>query len=236
MKLRSPWMISVAGFVIAWVIRLGVRTMRYRIAGPEVEVHPTDPREAPQIYAFWHESMLALAGLKTTIRVLIGRHADGEVAAQVCRRLGMLVVRGSTTRGGGTALLGFVNGGRSAHVAFTPDGPRGPRRRVQQGIVALASWTGLPIVGLGAGFSHAWRARSWDRFALPCPWSTIYLVATPALRVPAGLDRDGLERYRRLFEESLLKATDAAEQWAQGGAEPEAGKEGEADQDRKASA
>jgi lysophospholipid acyltransferase (LPLAT)-like uncharacterized protein len=235
-KLRSPWLIRVTGFLIAWVIRLATATIRYRAVGPDAGAHPADPLAAPHIYAFWHESMLAMVGLKTTIRVLIGSHADGELGAQVCRHLGYQVVRGSTTRGGGAALLKLVKGSRAAHMALTPDGPRGPRRRVQRGVVALASLTGLPVVGMGAGFSRAWRARSWDRFAVPRPGSTIYLVATPALHVPAHLDRDGLERYCRLLEESLLNATAAAESWAQGGAEPRADKAGDADPDLKASA
>jgi lysophospholipid acyltransferase (LPLAT)-like uncharacterized protein len=235
-KLRSPWMIGVAGFLIAWLIRLMVWTLRYRMAGTATNAHPADSRTARHIYAFWHESILAMLVLKTPIRVLIGRHADGETATQVCRHLDIQVVRGSTTRGGGTALLELMNGDRAAHMALTPDGPRGPRRQAQIGVVALASLTGLPVVGVGAGFSRAWRARSWDRFALPCPWSTVYLIATPALRVPPRLDRNGLERYRRLLEESLLNATAAAESWAQGGAEPALEKESQADRNHMASA
>jgi lysophospholipid acyltransferase (LPLAT)-like uncharacterized protein len=233
-KLRSPWFIRVTAFLIAGVIRLCVRTSRFRWVGPGA--HPADPREPSTIIAFWHESMVAMAGVKTTIRVLIGRHADGELVAQVCQHIGYQVVRGSTTRGGVAALLKLTRGGRATPVAITPDGPRGPRRQAQLGVVALASLTGLPIIGVGTGFSHAWRARSWDRLALPRPWSTLYYVATPALRVPARLDRDALECYRLLFEESLLHATAAAESWAQGGPKPAPHTEGQANPDWKASA
>ncbi len=236
MKLRSPWMLGAAGFLIAGLIRLLVWTLRYRMAGMEATAHPADPRTARHVYAFWHESILAMLVLRTPIRVLIGRHADGEFASQACRHLGIQVVRGSTTRGGGAAMLELTNGGRAAHMALTPDGPRGPRRQAQIGVVALASLTGLPIVGVGAGFSGAWRARSWDRFALPYPWSTVYLVTTAALRVPPRLDRDDLERYRLLLEERLLQATAAAENWAQGGPKPAPQNESEGEQDRKASA
>ena len=234
MKLRSPWLISGTGFLIAWLIRLGKRTLHCRMTGPDV--HPADARSARHIYAFWHESVLAMLVLKAPIRVLIGRHADGEAAAQVCRHLGIQVVRGSTTRGGDTALLDLMHGDRAAHIGLTPDGPRGPRRQAQIGVVALASLTGLPVVGVGAGFSRAWRARSWDRFALPWPGSAVYLVTTPALRVPPQIDRQELEHYRRLLEESLLNATAAAECWAQGGAAPTFEKASEADVNCKASA
>jgi lysophospholipid acyltransferase (LPLAT)-like uncharacterized protein len=220
MKVRHPWLIHLLALVGAAAVRLWMATVRYRFAGP---AHPADPRVARYIYAFWHESMLVPAGLRTRARVLISRHADGELIAQVCRRLGFLPVRGSTTRGGAAGLLALTNPGEApAHVAVTPDGPRGPRRRAQVGAVALASLTGLPVVGCGVGYSRAWRARSWDRFAVPRPWSAVCCVMTPPLRVPAGLDRDGLERYRRLLEEHLLHATEAAERWAAGGPPPAA--------------
>jgi len=66
----------------------------------------------------------------------------------------------------------------------------------------------------GFGHSRAWRFRSWDRFVLPKPFSTAYAVFAPPVRVPPGLDRAGLGHYRRLIEERMLKATEAAERWA----------------------
>ena len=220
MKVRNPWLIRVLALLGAWAIRLWMGTVRYRFAESDTGAHPTDPRVAPHIYAFWHESMLVPAALKGTVRVLISRHADGELIAQVCRCLGFQPVRGSTTRGGAAGLLALARGGRAAHVAVTPDGPRGPRRRVQVGVVALASLTGMPVVGCGVGYSRAWRVRSWDRFAVPRPWSAVCCVLTPVLRVPPGLDRNGLEYYRRVLEERLSHATDAAERWAASGAPP----------------
>ncbi len=110
MKLRSPWMIGAAGFLLAGVVRLLAWTLRYRITALGADAHPIDPRKARYIYGFWHESMLAMVAFRMPIRVLIGSHADGEMAAQACRRLGFRVVRGSTTRGGGTALLRLTPG------------------------------------------------------------------------------------------------------------------------------
>jgi lysophospholipid acyltransferase (LPLAT)-like uncharacterized protein len=87
-------------------------------------------------------------------------------------------------------------------------------------LILLASVTGLPIVVCGVGYSRAWRARSWDRFAVPLPWSTACGVVAPAVHVPTGLNRTTLEQYRGLVETLLLAATDAAECWAQGGPHP----------------
>jgi lysophospholipid acyltransferase (LPLAT)-like uncharacterized protein len=183
----------------------------------------------PYIYAFWHEAILfgvafkihgTRSGSKGAGRnrfcVLTSQSADGELSTRACGHLGLQVVRGSSTRGGSDALLTLLSRGRGRHLAVTPDGPRGPRRRVKLGLIFLASRTGLPIVPFGVGFSRAWRARSWDHFAAPWPWSTAYGVLAPAIRVPANLNRNGLEHYRQLVEDQLAQATAAAERWALG--------------------
>src|SRR5206468_6190352 len=105
------------------------------------------------LYAFWHEHLLLPAYHygRRDIRVLISTHADGQLIAEVCRRLGFGLVRGSTTRGGVEAVRQMLRDGGASHLAITPDGPRGPRRRVQPGVSFLASRTGLPVVPMGIG-------------------------------------------------------------------------------------
>jgi hypothetical protein len=215
MKLRNPRLIRVAGWVIAVVIRLWMATVRFRLTPETAARHPADPRRETLLYAFWHESILALTAFRVPAHVLISQHADGELIARACKHLGFGTVRGSTTRGGGVGLLGMRDQAARTHLAITPDGPRGPRRRVQVGIVALASHTGLPIVPLGVGFTWAWRAKSWDRFALPWPFSRITGVAGEPIVVPPDLDRDGLEEYRLRVEQEFLRVTATAERWAE---------------------
>jgi lysophospholipid acyltransferase (LPLAT)-like uncharacterized protein len=150
------------------------------------------------------------------VHVLISQHADGQLIAEVCRHLGFRTVRGSTTRHGVEALRQMLKAARRAHLGITPDGPRGPRRQVQPGLVYVAAKTGLPIVPAGFAYDRPWRARSWDRFAMPRPWSRATCVTADPITVPAELTREGLEEYRRRVEEALLSATDAAERLALG--------------------
>jgi lysophospholipid acyltransferase (LPLAT)-like uncharacterized protein len=236
MKLRNPRVLCLVAFLAAWLIRLWMGTLRFRLHFADGIRHPTDSRRQRCIYAFWHESLLFPTAFRARVHVLISRHADGELIAQVCRFLGAQVVRGSTTRGGGPALLELIRRGRRTHLGVTPDGPKGPRRRVQIGLISLASLTGLPVVAFGVGYSQAWRARSWDRFAVPKPWSTAACVVAPAIHVPARLNREGFEAYRRHVEEQLQRATAAAEQWAQGGPRPQADPARHAPRQRKVSA
>ena len=143
--------------------------------------------------------------------------------AETCRHLHFSVVRGSTTRGGVEALRQMVRLGKDAHLAITPDGPRGPRRQVQGGLVYLAARTGLPIVAFGVGYGRAWRLKSWDRFAVPKPFTLGTVVTSTPVLVPPGADRDALEGYRLQVEQALTHVNDLAEQWAQTGQPPQDG-------------
>jgi lysophospholipid acyltransferase (LPLAT)-like uncharacterized protein len=217
MKLRHPALIRAASWAGSWALRAWVGTLRFRYVPLGANL---DPRQkgfrGRYIYAFWHENMLLPAYHygRADIQVLISTHADGQLIAEVCRRLGFGLVRGSTTRGGADALRQMLRASESSHIAITPDGPRGPRRRVQPGMTYLAARTGLPIVPMGIGYDRPWRLRSWDRFALPRPGSRAVLVTGAPIPVPADADRGTLDHYRALVEVALLDATAAAERWA----------------------
>jgi lysophospholipid acyltransferase (LPLAT)-like uncharacterized protein len=137
--------------------------------------------------------------------------------AQACRHLGFSLVRGSTTRGGTEALREMLRLGRTGHLAITPDGPQGPRRRVQPGLIYLAASTGLPILPIGIGYRRPWRTNSWDRFALPRPFGRAVIVTAPVIRVANALDRAALEAERRRVEDALNWATAEAEHRAETG-------------------
>ncbi|MGH7225533.1 MAG: lysophospholipid acyltransferase family protein, partial [Gemmataceae bacterium] len=155
MKIRHPLLIKAMGFAIGWLVRLWIGTLRYRYRPMGPNLDPNQPHfQGRYLYAFWHENILVPAYQygRRDIHVLISEHADGQLIAEACRHLGFRVVRGSATRGGARAVRQMVRRSRSAHLAITPDGPRGPRRQVQPGVVYLAALTGLPIVPFGIAF------------------------------------------------------------------------------------
>lgn len=219
-KLRKPWLIRPAGTALAAFIRLLMGSVRRRVACAGPELHPPPADGERYVYVFWHEAIVLMTAFEAKAHVLTSLHADGELMTRICGHLGIGVIRGSTTRGGSAALLGLIRRTGGTHVALTPDGPHGPRRRLKPGAVALASTTGLAIVPVGVACSAAWRAGSWDRLMVPKPFSTAHYVAGPAIRVPAGLDRGGLSRYCRLTEAALATVQAAADRWAAGGPRP----------------
>lgn len=214
MKIRAPWLICVAAFLGAAVLRVWLGSVRTRSRSADGRPHPADPRRERYIYAFWHESLLAPAKMRTPAKVLVSQSADGELIAQVCGYFGIGAIRGSATRGGAGALLEMLRDDQPAHLAITPDGPRGPRRRFKPGAVFVASHSGLAIVPVGIGFTRAWRFASWDRFALPMPFSTATGVLGAPIAVPPQLDGETLEQYRCQIERELLACTEAAQAWA----------------------
>src|SRR6266576_3421709 len=137
MKLRNRSLIRLVGLLVALLIRWWMGTVRWRLAFLGETVHPINPRRVRLLYAFWHESLLLPAVLKARIHVLVSQHADGELIARICRHMGFDTVRGSSTRGGSEAMLGLMKYSRRSHLAVTPDGPRGPRRQVQLGLIFL---------------------------------------------------------------------------------------------------
>ena len=169
----------------------------------------------PFIAAFWHNRlMMAPQGWReaATMHVIISRHRDGESIARAVRHLGVAAIRGSRTRGGAAALrssLRLLKEG--SYLGITPDGPRGPRMRVQPGIIALARLSGAPIVPATYAVSRRTVADSWDRFVIALPFSRgIYLWGQP-IHVAAGADAAAMERARLLLEERLNALTAEAD-------------------------
>jgi lysophospholipid acyltransferase (LPLAT)-like uncharacterized protein len=159
----------------------------------EQGVHPLDRiiREGRQpIYALWHGRILAgtIYLRERGIVVMTSENFDGEWVARIIRRFGFDPARGSTSRGGGRAMVRMrrqMRQGRPA--AFTIDGPRGPARVVQPGAVWLASVTGNPVLPLHLEASSFWTVRSWDRHQIPKPRSAVAVTIGAPIDVPAGV-------------------------------------------------
>ncbi len=173
----------------------------------------------PYIYLLWHEYIAAPIGLwpHSPAAILTSAHKDASFLRRVAMHRGYSVVCGSTKRGGDKAIRKLKEQAKDHHLVITPDGPRGPRRKMAPGAVYLASRLGIPLVPLGFGYSHVWRAPTWDRFAVPKPFSRARIVGGPLLHIPPGIDKAGVEHYRQKTEDILNLLTNEAEEWAVAG-------------------
>ncbi len=133
--------------------------------------------------------------------MLVSQHRDGEIISRLLLDLGYSVARGSSTRGGVAGLREMIRIGREGGtLGFSPDGPRGPRRRCKPGVVQAAGETGLAIVPVGVSATRRWRLNSWDRFMIPKPGARVYVSYGSPIRIP-DVERpsvtEGIERVEK---------------------------------------
>jgi hypothetical protein len=143
----------------------------------------------PHVFLLWHDALLPLLWWHRGrgITIVVSEAQDGQYLAEYARRLGYREARGSSSRGGVRALMGVVKALRAGGVAaFTPDGPRGPRREFKGGILLAAQRGGAVVVPLHAGADRAWRLASWDRFLVPKPFARVRIVYGHPFEVGPG--------------------------------------------------
>jgi lysophospholipid acyltransferase (LPLAT)-like uncharacterized protein len=209
---QPRWTFAVAGFLGAALLRLLHATWRVRGSSKKVVLARRAERKGlpGTIYVQWHSRILLSAATNagSGLNVLVSRHGDGEYIVRAIEWMGMTTIRGSTTRGGARALLDMVRtleGG--GDVAMTPDGPKGPRLRVQQGCIVAAMKARAPIVPVAFYCARAKRLGSWDRFVIPWAFTKVAVVTGDPIEVPPDLDEAGLELWRSKVEAALTDAT-----------------------------
>ncbi len=223
-RFRRRQLLKVLPPLLSKAIRLAGHLVDVRIQNPEV-LDLVRTGGVPVLFAFWHGRMLLMPHVykkyladRTRVRILISQHWDGEVIARTVERLGIQVIRGSTTRGGGKAFLGMMRNTREGHsIAVAPDGPRGPRYQVQRGVIRLASLTGAPIVPVTFSGYPRCRVPSWDRFLIPLPGARIRVMFGQPLAVPRRLTEAQEDAFRIRLEDTLRACTLMVEEAVESG-------------------
>jgi len=143
---------------------------------------------------------------------LTSRHADGSFVAAVLRLIGISTVRGSTNRIGPGALRELMRTTEDKHIVITPDGPRGPRRQMSNGIVFLASRTGRGVVPTASSCSRCWRVKgSWTDLVIPKPFARVFLLTGNPVKVPPALGREELQQYAAVIQAEMDRLNAEAE-------------------------
>lgn len=221
---RTAWGRRLLPVLASGLIRVLRRTMRLSWKNDEI-VRALHREGRPYVHAFFHDQLLLMTysylgqASGRTLAVLSSRHRDGEYVARTLERFGHVMVRGSTGRGGAAGLVEMIRHLRAGRdAAFATDGPRGPRHRVQIGVVEAARLGRAPIVPVVFAVSRATRLRSWDRFLVPHPFARGVFVYGEPIAVDPRADRDAMERTRAGLEAALETLTTRAEHLA--GARP----------------
>ena len=219
-QMRLDFLKKPAARISYDIIRAWMGTLDYRIAMYDESLDPALTCNGnPQIYLMWHEYMLCPLYLRRNCNVsaLFSKHGDADILAEVAQTFGYGAIRGSTFRGGANALRKLGEAAANGSLGITPDGPRGPRRKVAQGAIYLASELEMPITIIAIGYDRPWRVKSWDRFAVPRPFSRARIVVSPKIHIPKNLNRAAIETHRVDVQQLMRDLTEEAEAWAEAG-------------------
>ena len=195
-----------------WVIRLIGPTLRVCISHEEGAQETLDQR--PLIVSFWHSCMIPATYIcrNMGVRVMSSYSYDGEYMGRIIHKFGFVAVKGSSSRNAVRALLGLRRALEDGWtVAFTLDGPRGPRRKVKPGPVALARSSRVPLSMFHAAVERAWVLNSWDRMMIPMPFSRVLVRFGKLIPVPSGASDEDVERYTAELQASLDRVCEFSE-------------------------
>jgi lysophospholipid acyltransferase (LPLAT)-like uncharacterized protein len=211
-RLQVP-VIGLAGYAL---VRTIGPTLRFEVLGGHHYVN-LRARGERAIAAFWHRCIFSAMWWwrDRGVVILNTTNFDGQWTRRVLERLGYGTAQGSSTRGGlrGLAVMTRrLEEGRD--VAFTIDGPRGPRYVAKPGPVMLARRTGQPVFLFHIAVRRALTlSKSWDLFQIPYPFSRAVMVVAPPLYVPHGGDTGILETKHAEMQRTLERVRDVAENW-----------------------
>jgi lysophospholipid acyltransferase (LPLAT)-like uncharacterized protein len=210
--LRQRIVLSVIVAAGTALIRLIGSTLRVAISYEEGAQETLEQR--PLVASFWHSCIIPATYIcrGLGVRVMSSYSYDGEYMGRIIQKLGYVAVKGSSSRNPIKALLGLrraLNDGWT--VAFTLDGPRGPRHRVKPGPVGLGRSAGVPLTMFHVGVEKAWVINSWDRMMIPKPFSRVLVRFGKLIRVPSDASDEDLARYNDELQAALDRVSEFAQ-------------------------
>jgi lysophospholipid acyltransferase (LPLAT)-like uncharacterized protein len=191
---RGTFRYAAAGAAGAAFLTTLLRSTRLRVLNGEA-LAAAEAAHGAAVVPLWHGQLLAptFAFRNRSYATMASQSADGEYIARMLYHWGYQVARGSSSRGGDSALRELAELVRRGHTAaLTADGPRGPRHRLKHGVLRLARMTGVPVVPVVAAAERAWRLNSWDRFMIPQPLSRVVVLFGEAVTIPEDMAQEAL--------------------------------------------
>jgi hypothetical protein len=206
----AKWHQRAAALVLLCIEHGITATLRFNWA--DVSSFVTQEKIEPAIYCLWHNRLALCMAIKRRVAkaadgrlaAMVSASKDGAFLSAVLEGFDVQPVRGSSSRRGPQALLELQTwADKGYNLALTPDGPRGPRYNVREGVIVLAQITGLPIIPLGNRTHWKWTANSWDKFQIPLPFSKCEVIFGEPIRVPREVSDEQREQLRQRLEKTM---------------------------------
>jgi len=173
---------------------------------------PSNIPEQRCVIGFWHGDLLMQPfsyfnwRKDPNIAVMISDHFDGELLAKTMGYFGLETVRGSSRKGAARVLISAIKKVKDGYdLGLTPDGPKGPRFSMTDGIVAIAQKRNCPIILQNSVPDKYWQLGSWDKFVIPKPFSHIHFYCSEPINV-TDMDMDEAKKliYDTLMEHTII--------------------------------
>ena len=210
--------ISLLSLLASWFVRLWFGTVRVKIINRPIyeEYFLSNNDKGNIVVASWHRHAVFLFYFFRNIKngvAMVSRSKDGELVARVGKRFGYDSVRGSSSKGGGEALLAMINymnkGGAPKFCGTAVDGPRGPARILKKGMLVLAKETGSYFIPMAcSGTKVITFHKAWDKTIIPYPFSTVVMEFHDPFIIPKDISEEELENLRVRTEKIFNKITD----------------------------
>jgi hypothetical protein len=209
---KLNWQKRLGVFFVFVLLRALMLTVRCRLRARSEFFAPN--AVSPAIFCLWHNRLASCIKVLEQHRrphnsgagmaALVSASRDGAFLAGILERFRIQPVRGSSSRRGAQALLELTTWAeRGYDLTITPDGPRGPRYEIQDGVISLAQMTGLPIVPVALNLNWKIQLKSWDRFQIPLPFARCEIVVGKILRVPRDISDTERESLRQQLENEM---------------------------------
>ena len=169
------------------------------------------------ILCFWHGRLLMMPlswNIKKKINVLISAHSDGQLLSKTVKYFDIKTIIGSSSKGGSEAIRNIIKSLKSGiSIGMTPDGPRGPRMKINSAIIKIASLTGNKIVPLSYSVKKKIFLNSWDKFLVALPFGKGCFIWGKPIKIKKNISNNEDLKLSNKLEKILIKLTKEADQY-----------------------
>ena len=160
----------------------------------------------PFILAFWHSQLMMIGHVwksKAVLNMLASSHSDGRFGAYIAGHFNLKNVSIVSKNKSPSLRKVFKILDTGNYVGITPDGPRGPNRKVSEGIIKIAIHSQVPIIPLGFASDKNFKLKSWDSFLITLPFSKCAFVWNNPIKIPSTSGKKQIEYYKKLLEKRI---------------------------------
>jgi len=170
--------------------------------------------DKPFILAFWH-SQLMMIGFSwkknKNVNILASSHSDGRFGAIVGKYFNLNNIQTSKKNKSISLRSIFKLLNDNNYIGITPDGPRGPKEIVSEGIIKIAKSSKVPIIPIGFWSSKNFKLKSWDSFLITLPFSKCSFVWNKPLEIPYNIQENQIQHYQKLLQEKINQSVKKAQ-------------------------